>query len=136
MYRIILAIDDKVDRSLDQAQTIIDLAAESESVTVVITHGFEFKGPNDELTDLESVQRVTDHFDEHGITYELRGEQAEPAAFVLETADEIDANLICVGSRTRSPVGKVLFGSVSQQIILKADLPVLVAERPTAGADE
>ncbi len=136
MYRIVQAIDDEVDRSLDQAQTIIDLAADSEPVTVVITHGFEFKGPDDELTDLESVQRVTDRFDEHGVTYELRGEQAEPAAFVLETADDIDADLICVGGRTRSPVGKVLFGSVSQQIILEADLPVLVAERSTADAGE
>ncbi|MHC3439897.1 universal stress protein [Natrialbaceae archaeon A-gly3] len=136
MHRIVQAINEEVDRSLDQAQTIIDLAEDSESITVTITHGFEFKGPNDEITDLESVQRVIERFDEHGIAYELRDKQAEPAAFVLKTADGIDADLICVGGRTRSPVGKVIFGSVAQQIILGSDRPVLVAERSTTEADE
>lgn len=36
-------------------------------------------------------------------------------------ADEIDADAICVPRATRSPVGKGLFGSVTQQIILKTD---------------
>jgi nucleotide-binding universal stress UspA family protein len=136
MYRIVQAIDNKVDRSLDQARTIIGLAEDSELITVTITHGFEFKGPDDEITDLKSVQRVIERFDEHDITYELRSKQAEPATFVLETTDEIDADLICVGGRTRSPVGKVLFGSVAQQIILGSDRPVLVAERSTSEEDE
>ncbi|AHG02133.1 hypothetical protein HALLA_02155 (plasmid) [Halostagnicola larsenii XH-48] len=127
MYRIVLAIDTDVDRSISQAQAIIDLAASPDTIAVTIAHGFEFKGPDDELVALESVQEVTTRFDEHEIPYELRDKQAEPASFVIEIADEIDADAICVGGTTQSPVGKVLFGSVAQQIILEADRSVLIA---------
>lgn len=43
MYRILLAIDTEVDRSISQAQAIIDFAASPDSIAVTIAHGFEFK---------------------------------------------------------------------------------------------
>lgn len=79
------------------------------------------------MRDLESVQKVTTYFDDRGIEYDLVDGEAKPATFVISTAESRDVDLICVGGRKASPTGKVLFGSVSQQIILNVESPVLVA---------
>jgi nucleotide-binding universal stress UspA family protein len=44
---------------------------------------------------------------------------------ILHVADEVDARLVVVGIRRRTPVGKLIMGSVAQQLILKAHCPVL-----------
>lgn len=50
------------------------------------------------------------------------------AETVLRVATEADAELLVIGARRRSPVGKFLLGSVTQTIILEADVPVLVVK--------
>lgn len=47
---------------------------------------------------------------------------------VVAAADEEQATLIVVGIRHRSPVGKLLLGSVAQRIILEAHCPVLAVK--------
>ena len=42
----------------------------------------------------------------------------------------LDAELLVIGARRRSPVGKLFLGSVTQSIILHADVPVLVVKAP------
>ena len=49
---------------------------------------------------------------------------------VLRAAEEHDADLIVVGMRRRSPVGKAVLGSSSQDILLQADCPVLGVKLP------
>jgi nucleotide-binding universal stress UspA family protein len=44
---------------------------------------------------------------------------------VLEVADELDASVIVIGLRHRSPVGKLLMGSTAQRILLSSTRPVL-----------
>ncbi|HWJ08982.1 MAG TPA: universal stress protein [Nocardioides sp.] len=58
---------------------------------------------------------------------------ADVADAVIAAADEEGATLIVVGIRHRTPVGKLLLGSVAQRIILEAHCPVL-AVKPDAGA--
>jgi nucleotide-binding universal stress UspA family protein len=50
------------------------------------------------------------------------------AATILELAEKADAELLVIGARRRSPVGKALLGSVAQSLILDADIPVLVVK--------
>jgi nucleotide-binding universal stress UspA family protein len=40
----------------------------------------------------------------------------------------LGADLLVIGARRRSPVGKALLGSVAQTVILEAALPVLVVK--------
>lgn len=49
---------------------------------------------------------------------------------VVRVADERGAELVVVGVRHRSPVGKALMGSVSQRVILDARCPVLAVKPP------
>lgn len=50
-----------------------------------------------------------------------------PVEKIERTVSEVDANLIVIGGRKRSPVGKALFGSTAQSIILRTNIPVLIA---------
>lgn len=63
---------------------------------------------------------------EHDLRHLVRGK--DPVSDVLETADEISADLIVIGIRRRSPVGKLVLGSNSQSILLEATIPVLAVK--------
>jgi nucleotide-binding universal stress UspA family protein len=49
----------------------------------------------------------------------------EPSDELIRAAQETDADLIVVGLRHRSAVGKFLLGSYAQRVLLEADCPVL-----------
>jgi nucleotide-binding universal stress UspA family protein len=49
---------------------------------------------------------------------------------LLRLVDAVGAELLVIGARRRSPVGKALLGSVAQTVILEANLPVLVVKAP------
>ncbi len=51
-----------------------------------------------------------------------------PADVLLEVAQRVDAELIVIGMRARSRVGKFILGSVAQDVILAADCPVLTVK--------
>ncbi|SFJ37143.1 Universal stress protein family protein [Nocardioides psychrotolerans] len=50
------------------------------------------------------------------------------AEAVLSAAREVDATLVVLGIRHRSPVGKLLMGSVAQRVLLDAECPVLAVK--------
>ncbi|MFE5340285.1 universal stress protein [Isoptericola sp. NPDC056578] len=69
-----------------------------------------------------------------GLPHVVRQEMGRDVAEqVLDVAAELSARLVVVGLRHRSPVGKLLMGSVAQRILLTAECPVLAVkpgERP------
>ncbi len=63
---------------------------------------------------------------EHLLVQPSRGRSA--ADEVLAAAEEHRADLIVIGLRRRSPVGKLILGSNSQRILLEATCPVLAVK--------
>ncbi|MDL5363447.1 universal stress protein [Halalkalicoccus sp. NIPERK01] len=57
--------------------------------------------------------------------YTAVGLVGDPAEAVLKYAANEDASYLAIGGRKRSKVGKALFGSVTQSVLLDADVPVL-----------
>lgn len=57
----------------------------------------------------------------------------EPAEDLIAVAEEVDADLIVIGLRRRTPVGKLLLGSNAQRILLDAQCAVLAVK---AGDDD
>lgn len=53
---------------------------------------------------------------------------ADLGGALVRLADEVGAELLVIGARRRSPVGKALLGSVTQTVILEANVPVLVVK--------
>ncbi|AGB38681.1 universal stress protein [Natronococcus occultus] len=62
--------------------------------------------------------------------YDALGRHGKPTVEILEHASDVDAEYIVIGGRQRSPVGKALFGSVTQSVLLEADRPVVVVPEP------
>lgn len=63
---------------------------------------------------------------DHNLRHLVRGKDA--VHDVLEVADEVGADLIVIGIRRRTPVGKLVLGSNSQSILLEANIPVLAVK--------
>lgn len=63
-----------------------------------------------------------------GITMEGRviDSLESTAHVILETAQELNADLLVIGSHGRSGLSKVLFGSVAARVAEKAKIPVLL----------
>lgn len=70
--------------------------------------------------------------DEPSVPWQLHLATAGPdiADTLLDLVDTLNADLLVIGARHRSPVGKALLGSVAQSVILHAKLPVLVVKAP------
>ncbi|UOY02360.1 universal stress protein [Blastococcus sp. PRF04-17] len=52
----------------------------------------------------------------------------DPAEDLMDVAEKDGAALIVIGLRRRSPVGKLLMGSNAQEILLRAECPVLAVK--------
>jgi Universal stress protein family/Tripartite tricarboxylate transporter TctA family len=52
----------------------------------------------------------------------------DAAEELLKAMERDDAELLVIGVRYRSPVGKLLLGSVSQQVLLECPKPVLAVK--------
>jgi nucleotide-binding universal stress UspA family protein len=50
------------------------------------------------------------------------------AAEIVRVATEVDAELLVIGLRRRTPVGKMIMGSVAQQVLIDAPCPVLAVK--------
>jgi nucleotide-binding universal stress UspA family protein len=118
-----------VDRAIEEARL--------RGGTVLIGHSMR-GGERDEL---EQVMEYRARFEaleadlrDSGVAYELieyaRGNS--PAEDLLEIARERAAELIVIGIRRRSPVGKLVLGSNAQDVLLEADCPVLAVKSPTS----
>ena len=68
-----------------------------------------------------------------GVEHEVRQSVGSDVADqVLDVAREVDAEVLVIGLRHRTPVGKMLMGSVAQRLLLEAPCPVL-AVKPGTG---
>jgi nucleotide-binding universal stress UspA family protein len=65
-----------------------------------------------------------------GLTYDVRQlvRGFEPAEDLISIAESNGAELIVIGLRRRTPVGKLILGSNAQRILLDAPCPVLAVK--------
>ncbi len=54
----------------------------------------------------------------------------DAAGSLVDLAVEVGADLLVIGTRRRSPVGKLLLGSVVQRVLLDSPMPVMVVKPP------
>ena len=98
-------------------------------IVVYSDHGAQLDSATavDRAEQLEKVHALLHTTDvEHDLRHLVRGK--DPVKDVLDVADEIEADLIVIGIRRRTPVGKLVLGSNSQSILLEASIPVLAVK--------
>lgn len=117
-----------VDRAIEEARL--------RDATVLVIHSMR-GGERDELEQVldyrERFAELKTDLEASGVKYELieyaRGNS--PAEDLLSIARERQADLIVIGIRRRSPVGKLIMGSSAQDVLLEADCPVLAVKSMT-----
>jgi nucleotide-binding universal stress UspA family protein len=57
-------------------------------------------------------------------------EEGDPATAILQVAQERQCDLIVLGSHGRTGLGRLLLGSVAEQVVRKASCPVLTVKTP------
>jgi len=100
-------------------------------LVVVNSHrgGREFD--RDDAIESESqLEEVRDTLREAGVEHEVRQlvRGLDPADDVVNVATEVGADIIVIGLRRRSPVGKLILGSNAQRVLLDAPCPVLAVK--------
>ena len=105
---------------------------EVDLVVVLSERGQRF---GSEPTDLEQhVAEVRERLAQSGVPFDVRqtARGRDVADDIIGAAVEQSAELIVIGLRRRSPVGKLILGSNAQRILLDAPCPVLAVKPTTA----
>jgi len=119
-----------------EGQAAVNAAAEeaarrkSRLVLVHSAHGGRNEHAEDVIAERDAMESARDALLERGIDVEVeefaRGN--DPVQDLLEVAEARNADLIVIGLRRRSAVGKLMLGSNSQAILLQAECPVLAVK--------
>ena len=100
------------------------------------TGGVALTEPFDELEE-ESKARLEEmlaQVKQHGIEAEALLVEGAPHKKTIQEAERIGADLIVVGTHSRTGVEHLLLGSTAERIIRHSPIPVLVAPHPEGGA--
>ena len=112
-----------VDAAIEEAQRRSDRL-------VVVNSGVlgDYSGPS--FADPKDLDALDAQLGEKGIEHEVRQSTRglAPAEEILSVAAEVNADLIVIGVRKRSPLGKVVTGSTAQQVLLDATCAVLAVK--------
>jgi nucleotide-binding universal stress UspA family protein len=72
--------------------------------------------------------------EEPGVEVEHFLEEGMPAEVILRVAETTPCDLIVMGTHGRTGLGRVLMGSVAEEVVRKAPCPVLTLKMPLAKA--
>lgn len=130
------------ERSKKLVETATEIAKPA-AATVALAHVFrdsEYEGIRDDLgfeKDSEvtpsvvaeryaPIRELVEQLEEEGVDCEIHGSLGDGSVGerIVELARDVDADMIIVGGRKRSPAGKAAFGSTAQEVMLNADCPV------------
>jgi nucleotide-binding universal stress UspA family protein len=124
MQEALIAIDDDEDRAVSQVKAVGNLLDDQFKAHVL--HVFQENIEGASMANFATVRPVKDHLEAVGVEYRLHGRSGDVASQVVAVAEELNIDVLTISGRKRSPTGKVLFGSVAQDVILSTNRPVLV----------
>lgn len=130
MYRVLMPIDTEGKRVLAQAQAVSALPTAAEAVEVTLLYVFDDEAQAEETSvrELPTGERAVEYLtgDRPVAEIETEGRWGDVAEEILDAARSHDIDVIVLGGRKRSPMGSLLFGSVSMDVLLNAERPVMI----------
>ena len=144
--RILVATDgsDPAAIGLEQARDLATLAHGEIRIVAVLPPAAELFGgawPAEVMIDPEPIEQAATQQLEERLRQEVERTPADlrptavlrrgrPADEIVTEATTWAADVIVVGSRGHGPLGSILLGSVSEEVVDRSPIPVLVARRP------
>lgn len=144
---ILLAVGSDDSGNADRmARAVLDVA-EPTGARVILAHVFTEDGFEDVVDRLDyepdsdvdvdsvagrtaAVQTIRDELAAAGVDYTVVGAvDEEPGSRIVTLVEELDADRVFVGGHDRSPVGKAVFGSTAQTVLLQSPCPVTLVRR-------
>jgi nucleotide-binding universal stress UspA family protein len=117
--------DAALERAIEEARL------RGNTLVVVNSHrgGRDYAG-EEAIKDDEVMAGVKSKLEESGVEFDIRQlvRGLDPAEDLINVADNNNAELIVIGLRRRSPVGKLILGSNAQRILLDAHCAVLAVK--------
>jgi nucleotide-binding universal stress UspA family protein len=131
MGTVVVGYVNKPEGEAALTAAISEAKLRSATLVVVNSHrgGDSFDGAQSAKTDAE-MAAVKKQVEASGVTFEVRQlvRGFEPAEDLIGIAESTSAELIVIGLRRRTPVGKLILGSNAQRILLDAHCPVLAVK--------
>lgn len=131
--RILLAVDDS--RYAPKTADIVERLARQTDAEVTVLHVHEIalgewgRIQLDSPSGDESARTIAGRLTDAGLHATVMTRESAPrsvAQEILAVADQIDADVIAVGSRGMTDLGSLAFGSVSHKLLHLSRRPVLV----------
>jgi len=141
MYEILLPIPNDDARMGRLVSAVEDLPVRTKSVSVTLLYVFEELetelGGRVSLREYSDVPDVMsearDRLERTDVSVEALVAEGSAEEVIVSVADDRDVDHVAVAGRERSPTGKALFGSVTQSVVLNADVPVTVVPESVDG---
>jgi len=145
-FGTILVATDGSDDSDAAVEAALDLAHDTSAKLLVLSVVPEASGdggeegdggegdaeppPRDDDEEVIEASDITNDVVDHAVEWGLEARplvwEGEPADAILAAAASEGADIIVVGSSGRSGVGRILLGSVSDDVIRRSPIPVMV----------
>jgi nucleotide-binding universal stress UspA family protein len=154
-FGTILVATDGSDDSDAAVEAALDLAHDTSAKLLVLSVVSEASGdgaekgdgtngdaeppPRDDDEEVIEANDITNDVVDHAVEWGLEARplvwEGEPADAILAAAVSEGADIIVVGSSGRSGVGRILLGSVSDDVIRRSPIPVMVVRAPRERED-
>ncbi|MBV0903052.1 universal stress protein [Haloarcula salina] len=138
---VLVGVGGRDDARVDALVDAIRAVAGPSDATVVIAHVFDTDsyrdaverlldteggdiGPDELAARMSVTREISDRLEADSIDCEPRATTGTSGEGVVSLAEDVDADLVIVGGRQRSPTGKAIFGSTAQEVMLNAPCPV------------
>ncbi|KPL60429.1 universal stress protein [Rossellomorea vietnamensis] len=136
MYKRILLAADGSEHSKRSAQHAIELALKFDSVVdlVYVVDGDTSK--YDVLHHGNTIEReearkkrvhpLDEMLEESGVSHNIHMLHGEPGPMIIDYSEELQSDLIVIGSRGLNSLQTMILGSVSHKVVKHAKCPVIV----------
>lgn len=137
MYHVLMPVDEHTGRARRQAAYVTALPGTDE-ITVSVLHAWTGdidSTPDDAVgtrtvDNVGSVRTAVDELEASAVSYDVVDGAGEAGDLILSVVEEESPDELVMSRGQQSPVGKALFGSVTQRVMLNADVPVVVVGPP------